>query len=57
MSKKEEGIHQMSREPCSRVRKPEQDSNRGAEVAKRAVLSAEDRMRLIVMDQIMGNYL
>jgi len=47
----------MSREPCSRVRKPEQDSNRGAEVAKRAVLSAEDRMSLIVVDHIMGNYL
>jgi len=47
----------MSREPCSCVRKPEQDSNWGAEVAKRAVLSAEDRMRLIVVDHIMGNYL
>ena len=56
MSKKEEGIHKVSREPCGCVRKPEQDSNWGAEVTKRALLSAEDRMRLIVVDHIMGNY-
>lgn len=56
MSEKEEGIHKVSREPCGCVRKPEQDTNRGAQVIKRAVLSAEDRMRLIVVNHVLGNY-
>jgi hypothetical protein len=57
MSEKEEGIHKVSREPCGCVRKPEQDSNRGAEIIKRAVLSAEDRMRLIIVNHTTGSYL
>lgn len=49
MSEKEEGVHKVSREPCGCVREPEQGSNRGAEVIKRAVLSAEDRLRFIAV--------
>lgn len=44
----------MSREPCGCVRKSEQGSHRGAQVVKRVILSAEDRLRLIVVNLILG---
>jgi hypothetical protein len=47
----------VSRESCGCVRKPEQGSDRGAEVVERVILSAEDRLRLIVVTVIMGSYL
>jgi hypothetical protein len=44
MSAKEEGVHQVLREPSSRPREPEQGAHRRAQVAKGALLPTEGRI-------------
>lgn len=45
MSPEEEGIHQMSGEPSSSTREPEQGLDRGAQVAQGTVLQSKSGLK------------